>query len=393
MQKNIVIIATASRYGGVYTIYKQFLKTLAAFTTGEVCLKNEQHTTPSNHLASDYKFYIFVDPNMKQPELPNVCYIPLETRGLRRIFFDFWQFKHIIEERKVRPDVLVSFQNMSVRYDKKTPCLIYFQTVLPLLDCRWLPFSSEERTLFFYSAIYPSYIRMLLPRRADIVVQLPFMKQEFVKTFGHDPHKISVLFPKVKIPTPETVPMAEFEADTYNFIYPVTPYIYKRNDLLIAAMAHLKKTQPELSRRLRLHFTFSPADYPQFPAQAKALGVEENIVYHGTIRFSEVLQLYKGGTGCVFPSEFESFGLPLLEAAAFGLPVIAPSRPYAQEVLANYAGAYFVPADTPEAWAAAMAEQALRHERFTPPVASADNSWETFLCMALDKASATPTDR
>jgi len=62
--------------------------------------------------------------------------------------------------------------------------------------------------------------------------------------------------------------------------------------------------------------------------------------YLGVISRDEVYQWFKGSDALLFTSERETLGLPILEALAFGLPVIAPNLPYAVELLGE-AGCYF----------------------------------------------------
>jgi glycosyltransferase involved in cell wall biosynthesis len=45
-----------------------------------------------------------------------------------------------------------------------------------------------------------------------------------------------------------------------------------------------------------------------------------------------VLERLAGSTGLIFASSLESFGLPLLEARALGVPVLAAERDFVREV-------------------------------------------------------------
>lgn len=380
MQKNIVIIATASRTSGVYSIYKQFIATLQAFVEGRLSSMGYAH--------EEFRFFVFLDPTMEQTPLPNVKYIPVETIGLQRITFDLYGLKRLLKEHHIRPDAFVSFQNTGVRYDKTTPWLIYYQNPLAHERCRWLPFKKTDRTLFFYSALYPTYMRWLMPRRADIVVQVPFLRPAFAKTFRHSEQQITVLYPQLALPDTTNVVPYEFEPNTYNFYFPAAGYVYKRHDLLIKALAILKKRTPALAERLRLHFTsFAPEERQDLQALTRSAGLEKQVCFHGKVSFTTILQLYKSADALLFPSDLETLGVPLLEAGNFGLPVLVADHPYAHEVIGHYAGAKFVEPNNPEAWAEAIAEQAQKQERFTPPAISTDNSWETFLRIALEKAT------
>ncbi|MCC6536536.1 MAG: glycosyltransferase family 4 protein [Bryobacterales bacterium] len=62
-------------------------------------------------------------------------------------------------------------------------------------------------------------------------------------------------------------------------------------------------------------------------------------------------QLYARAAAFLFPSHYEGFGLPLLEAMAAGVPVIASADPALREV----AGGAALHASTPAEWAAAVA--------------------------------------
>ena len=53
----------------------------------------------------------------------------------------------------------------------------------------------------------------------------------------------------------------------------------------------------------------------------------------GTLSASQLEKTYQGSKALIFPSVFESFGLPLVEAQAFGLPILAAERDYVRDVI------------------------------------------------------------
>lgn len=53
----------------------------------------------------------------------------------------------------------------------------------------------------------------------------------------------------------------------------------------------------------------------------------------GTLTHQEVLDLYKKSSAAIYPSKFESLGLPLIEARQAGLPVLAGELDYVRDVL------------------------------------------------------------
>jgi glycosyltransferase involved in cell wall biosynthesis len=77
------------------------------------------------------------------------------------------------------------------------------------------------------------------------------------------------------------------------------------------------------------------------------------VVCLGPVTDSQLLTLYRGAAALVYPSRYEGFGLPVLEAMACGTPVIASRAASIPEVLGD-AGVLLDPDDEP-GWAEAIA--------------------------------------
>lgn len=72
------------------------------------------------------------------------------------------------------------------------------------------------------------------------------------------------------------------------------------------------------------------------------LGLQKEIICIASPELSELASLYKGATAFVYPSEFEGFGIPLLEAMSFALPMACSNTSSLPEVGGN-AALYFDP--------------------------------------------------
>ena len=58
-----------------------------------------------------------------------------------------------------------------------------------------------------------------------------------------------------------------------------------------------------------------------------------NIEIKSKLQRTEILELYSQSTALIFPSFFESYGLPLVEAIQHGLPVLASELDYVRDIL------------------------------------------------------------
>ncbi|MBI4886427.1 MAG: glycosyltransferase family 4 protein [Acidobacteria bacterium] len=80
----------------------------------------------------------------------------------------------------------------------------------------------------------------------------------------------------------------------------------------------------------------------------------EAVVQLGAVSDARLASLYRGAMAFVYPSLYEGFGLPLIEAMRSGTPVIASSAASIPEVMGN-AGRLLDPRDR-RAWTQAMAD-------------------------------------
>jgi glycosyltransferase involved in cell wall biosynthesis len=65
-------------------------------------------------------------------------------------------------------------------------------------------------------------------------------------------------------------------------------------------------------------------------------------------------QLYADADGLIFPSRLETWGLPISEAKAAGLPLVVADLPYAHETVGSYDRVVFVGTDAPAQLAAVL---------------------------------------
>ncbi len=77
-------------------------------------------------------------------------------------------------------------------------------------------------------------------------------------------------------------------------------------------------------------------------AESDSLGITKRIRFLGRVEFNHMPSLYRGALAFISPSHLESFGLPLIEAMASGVPVLVSDLPVCREICGD-AARYFSP--------------------------------------------------
>jgi len=134
----------------------------------------------------------------------------------------------------------------------------------------------------------------------------------------------------------------------------VKPYVPSFRYLLCVSNRRAHKNEPRIVEafakanihtEIRLLFT-GPAS-KQLIILCKHLGVENRVSFLGRIPEEDLPGLYRGAQLLLFPSLYEGFGLPVVEAMACGIPVITSNSTSLAEVAGD--AAYLVdPTNTPE---------------------------------------------
>ncbi len=209
-----------------------------------------------------------------------------------------------------------------------------------------------------YGWKHRSYYRGLarLARRAErIIVPSEAVAGDVVRYLGYPPERMRVIpeAPRA-LPSPRD-PLSRLRGRggaTHSGSRESTgPYLLcvgtaepgKRAVDAIRALAHM----PEEGRpMLVLAGNAGPLSEP-LEREAARLGMQERVVFAGYVEDEALGGLMAGAAALVYPSLYEGFGLPPLEAMALGTPVIVTSAPAMTEVLGD--GAVFVPRRDPAA--------------------------------------------
>lgn len=103
-------------------------------------------------------------------------------------------------------------------------------------------------------------------------------------------------------------------------IYPANFWKHKNHEMLLTAFGMARNSG--LDANIRLVCTGAPGARQQWLKQAaEGMGLGDHVLFPGYLANAELLSLMTNSAGVVFPSLYEGFGLPVIEAMATGVPV------------------------------------------------------------------------
>ncbi|MFY9588077.1 MAG: glycosyltransferase family 1 protein, partial [Actinomycetota bacterium] len=159
-------------------------------------------------------------------------------------------------------------------------------------------------------------------------------------------------------------------------------YAHKNLSTLLRAFAHLRGRTEGKGVTLVLAGQWSDrligiARRVDLREEVRGLGIEGAVRMTGYVSDAEIGALYRGASAFVFPSLYEGFGLPAVEALGFGLPVLTTRRTAIPETTLGLATYLDDPLD-PVTMADALASMLAAPERFRPGPADVARIRETY---------------
>ena len=298
---------------------------------------------------SRFDYTLFALPQFKEahPELAQTfktAYAPV--RGRMKSFRVAGESTWLLAQCKIRNIDLVHHAGGIV------PVVRTNRPVLTIHDLQYLDYPE------YFKKAKLTYLKTMVPRSAEharlIMTPSEFTRRQVIERLNIDPSIVTVV-PHGISPREGREPAQEVR-DRYElghdfFLYPAITYPHKNHLVLIKAFARLLEVHPDTM--LVLTGAKGSMEVSIFK-EVKELGVEKNVKRLGHVPKADLDALYHHAIGMTFPSRFEGFGAPVLEAMSRSCPVIAADATALPEVVGDVG--VLVSPDNTEEWFQAMSD-------------------------------------
>jgi glycosyltransferase involved in cell wall biosynthesis len=325
----VVVNAVGIRMGGGVTVLRALAAALA-------------------HEAAGHRFVFYVSPELTDPGAVLPAQVEWRPTGakhagpLRRLWWDQVGLRRRL--RAHRADVLLSFADYG-QFFCPVPQLLNLQNALWFSDLYRDNFLPRQPLGFRMEYALRRWLVLRSVAAADRVLSPSATLLEMVERALPLPNG------KASVNHHGTPPAAEPPARDYSgpirLLFSAYYYDYKGFDTALEALQLLRRRH---GPRFRLVTTADPGwghDRPTAAArrdhtELEALRREDAVEVVGEVPYDRLLALYADCHVLCYPTRVESFGHPLVEAMACGLPVVASDIPVNRE-LAGEAALYFTP--------------------------------------------------
>jgi glycosyltransferase involved in cell wall biosynthesis len=182
-----------------------------------------------------------------------------------------------------------------------------------------------------------AYERWLLPSRARAAARViaisDLTRREVIRDYGVTPERVVTVHPGVDARFfGQASGSGERHGTAPCMLFPGAPVARKNLELVLRAMA-AAPPESALGRACLQISGASPQRFPEHAARIAEWGLLKRVRWLGQVSVEEMPAVMAAADVCVYPSLYEGFGFPPLEAMASGTPVVASNVSCLPEIL------------------------------------------------------------
>ncbi len=280
--------------------------------------------------------------------LPDLMLLPLSAnlqrqmsgrktlrRRLTTLYTDLWWMHLALPIQAARQKIdLLHMPANSIPLLRPCPAVVFIHDTTIIDTPQHFPFWHRN------------YARLFTPlaarHAAHILTNSEQSKRDIVRCFGVSPSKITVTYlaanEAYRVLAPDTIAAVtqRHQLNTTDGFILTVGALEPRKNLIRLINAYAKCRANGITAPL-VHVGPSGWHFADIQAEAMRLGIAEQVRFLGRLPIEEVAALYNAASAFVYPSLYEGFGLPPLEAMACGAPVITANTSSLPEVVGEAA--------------------------------------------------------
>lgn len=196
-----------------------------------------------------------------------------------------------------------------------------------MIDDKYRP-SNHISSIIVY--IQRVIIKYFSTKGTLFIVQSPAMRLALEKFFSSNKKSVDCkVLPFLNSKLCQNSPFEVENSSNDKFIYPAAGDEHKNHTALLNAWILLGKDNIYPKLYLTVHPKYKDLNYH---IKRCVNEFNLNIENFGELEYTEILSQYNRMSALIYPSKIESFGLPLIEANAMSLPIIAAELDYVRDV-------------------------------------------------------------
>lgn len=269
-------------------------------------------------------------------------FFPFYAKNLKKRVVAYPHYSY--SEQLLYPGVLAAAQLDLIHYTNFNSPVFYTRSksVVTIHDLTLWFYPGRRAENWLRRWAYRHVIRKSCENATRVIAVSQHTKKDIVKYLKIDPNKVDVVYEGVPSRYRPIKDSKKIEAikTKYNISRPFFLYVgqwrpHKNLVRMLRAFALLR-------HRYNVDYQLvlvgkADADAPEVKTTIKKLGIQEAVIITGYVADGDLPYFYSEAEAFIFPSLYEGFGIPPLEAMASGTPVLSSSASVMPEVLGDAA--------------------------------------------------------
>ncbi|MFH0833889.1 MAG: glycosyltransferase family 1 protein [Patescibacteria group bacterium] len=267
------------------------------------------------------------------------------------------------------------------------PLFYLGKSVVTIHDLTLSKFPGKKMNKLVHRLAYNLVLRRAVSHARKIIAVSQNTKKDLMELLKVNSEKIEVIWNGVGREFVPSVPtelskkqLAKKFGIRQNYLLYTGVWRDHKNILgMLEAIAQIVEQQKDFEGEIVITGRPNRVYAPEIFAKVRELGLQDRFVFTDLVSDQDLLQLYQNARVFVFPSFYEGFGLPPLEAMACGVPVVASNSSSIPEICGEKNALFFNPKNTEnmsakiwEAWSNEATRKKLRERGLTRVL---DFSW------------------